>query len=144
MSTRITSTFAPYALSVLRVLVGVTFVAHGYPKLASLQGFAGFLGSLGVPLPQVAAIIVTVLEVVGGLALIVGLGTRWAAVALAIEMLVTTLVVKLPNLGFVAAPDRPGAGAELDLLLMAACLVLWTAGGGALSADRSLLKRHDG
>lgn len=132
---------APYALAALRILVGIVFVAHGYPKLGSFQGFAGYVASLGVPLPQVAAAIVILLEVVGGLGLILGFGTRWIALALAIEMLVTTLLVKLPSLGFVAPFDKPGAGAELDLLLMASCLVLWSTGAPALSLERAVLRR---
>jgi putative oxidoreductase len=132
---------APYALAALRILVGIVFVAHGYPKLGSFQGFAGYLASLGVPLPQVAASIVILLEVVGGVGLILGFGTRWIALALAIEMLVTTLLVKLPSLGFVAPFDKPGTGAELDLLLMASCLVLWSTGAAALSLERAVLKR---
>lgn len=86
--------------------------------------------------------IVVIAEIVGGAALIVGVATRWAALALTVEMVVTTLLVKLPNLGLVAAPDRPGVGAEIDLMLLAAMLVLLTPGPGALALDRAVLRRE--
>ena len=67
-----------------------------------MGGFAGFLTSLGVPAPGVFAFLVTALEVGGGLLLILGLGTRWVSLLFVIEMLVTILLVKLPNAGFIA------------------------------------------
>jgi putative oxidoreductase len=138
---RYTDTLAPYAVTILRILVGLTFLLHGYPRLANIGGFAGFLTSLGVPAPGVFAFLVTALEVGGGLLLILGLATRWVSLLFAIEMLVTTLLVKLPNAGFIA-PQGGGTGAELDLLLLAAALILLTQGSGPLSIERNVLKRE--
>jgi putative oxidoreductase len=141
MGTTAAAGLAPYALALLRIVAGVTFLVHGYSKVGVLGGFAGWVGSLGVPAPQIVTIIVTVVEVAGGAALIMGLTTAWASLALAAEMVVTTLLVKLPTVGFMAPADRPGVGAELDLLLLAACLVIWTAGAGALSLEAALRRR---
>jgi uncharacterized membrane protein YphA (DoxX/SURF4 family) len=58
-----------------------------------------------------------------------------------IEMIVTTLLVKLPNAGFIA-PQGGGSGAELDLLLLAGALVLLTQGPGPLSIERNVLRRE--
>jgi len=138
---RYTDALAPYAHTFLRVLVGITFLLHGLPKLQGLAGFTGFLTSLGVPAPGVFAFLVTALEVGGGLLLILGLGTRWVSLLFAIERLVTTLLVKLPNAGFIA-PQGGGSGAELDLLLLAAALILLTQGSGPLSIERNVLKRE--
>jgi putative oxidoreductase len=138
---RYTDALAPYAHTFLRVLVGITFLLHGLPKLQGLAGFTGFLTSLGVPAPGVFAFLVTALEVGGGLLLILGLGTRWVSLLFVIEMLVTTLLVKLPNAGFIA-PQGGGSGAELDLLLLAAALILLTQGSGPLSIERNVLKRE--
>jgi putative oxidoreductase len=138
---RYTDALAPYAHTFLRVLVGITFLLHGLPKLQGLAGFTGFLTSLGVPAPGVFAFLVTALEVGGGLLLILGLGTRWVSLLFAIQMLVTTLLVKLPNAGFIA-PQGGGSGAELDLLLLAAALILLTQGSGPLSIERNVLKRE--
>ena len=133
--------FAPYTITLLRVLVGITFLLHGLPKIGNLAGFGGFLGSLGVPLPGVMAVVVMLVEVVGGLALIVGLGTRIAAILLAIDMLVATVLFKLPQIGFIA-PQGQGTGAELDLLLLVSCLVILGFGAGPLSIERNVLRRE--
>jgi putative oxidoreductase len=139
---RYTDAFAPYALTIMRVLVGITFLLRGLPKLGNPGGFTGFLTSLGVPLPGFFAVIVIALEVGGGLLLIAGLGTRWISVLYVIEMAVTTLLVKLPGPGFIAPQGQPGVGAELDLLLLVCALVLLTHGSGALSVERNILKRE--
>jgi putative oxidoreductase len=138
---RYTDALAPYAVTILRVLVGVTFLLHGFPKIANIGGFAGFLTSLGVPAPGLFAFLVVALEVGGGLLLILGLATRWVSLLFVIQMLVTTLLVKLPSAGFIA-PQGGGAGAELDLLLLAAALILLTHGSGPLSIERNVLKRE--
>jgi putative oxidoreductase len=138
---RYTDALAPYAVTILRVLVGVTFLLHGFPKIANIGGFAGFLTSLGVPAPGLFAFLVVALEVGGGLLLILGLATRWVSLLFVIQMLVTTLLVKLPSAGFIA-PQGGGAGAELDLLLLAAALILLTQGSGPLSIERNVLKRE--
>ena len=139
---RYTDAFAPYSLTILRVLVGLTFLLMGLPKLGNLGGFTGFVTSIGFPVPGFFAVVVAVLEVVGGLLLIAGLAVRWVSILYVIEMVVTTLLVKLPNLGFIAPQGRPGVGAELDLLLLAAALVLLTHGAGELSIERNVLKRE--
>src|SRR5207247_8647587 len=59
----------------LRIMLGVGFVYHGWPKLFSSQGhqgFVGMLGSLGVPAPEMTAWLVGLAETVGGVALIAG------------------------------------------------------------------------
>jgi putative oxidoreductase len=139
---RYTAALAPYTLTATRVLVGLIFFLTGLPKWQNLAGFTGFVGSLGIPLPGVVAPLIATLEVVGGLLLIAGLATRWVSLLFALEMLVTTLLVKLPNLGLIAPQGKPGVGAELDLLLMVAVLVLLTHGPGPLSVERNLLKRE--
>jgi putative oxidoreductase len=134
---RIAATLAPYSLTVLRALIGITFVLHGLPKFSNLQGFSGFFASVGGPASL--AVLVPLLEVVGGLLLIVGLGTRWVSLLFMGLMLLTTLLVKV-NVGFIAAPDA-GAGAELDLLLLAGSFVLFCYGAGRLAVDEALARR---
>jgi putative oxidoreductase len=140
---RYADALAPYTLTILRVLVGITFLLHGLPKFGdNLVGFTGFVASLGVPAPGFFAIVVAVLEVGGGLLLIAGLAVRWVSLLFVIEMLVATLLFKLPNLGFIAPPNAPTAGAELDLLLLVSALVLFAHGPGPLSVERDILKRE--
>jgi putative oxidoreductase len=92
-----------------------------------IHGVTGLFGHFGIPLPAVAAVIVTLVEFVGGLLLITGLATRLAAGLNAIDMTVAILVVHLKN-GF-SAP----MGYEHPLTLLGACICLVLAGGGALS-----------
>jgi putative oxidoreductase len=139
---RYTDALAPYAITVLRILVGLTFLLMGLPKAQNFAGFTGFVASLGFPVPVVFAAVVVALEVIGGLLLIVGLGTRWVSALYMVEMLVTTLLVKMPNVGFIAAQGKPGVGAQLDLLLLAGAFILLTHGSSRLSIEQDVLKRE--
>jgi putative oxidoreductase len=127
-----------WGLTVLRVVVGIVFLVHGGQKLflTGFDGVAGFLGSLGVPAPGLFAVIVTLVELLGGLALILGLFTRVVAVLLAVDMLVAILTVHLPN-GFLASNN----GIEFPLVLVAACVALAVAGPGEAALDRAFARR---
>jgi putative oxidoreductase len=127
-----------WGLTVLRIVVGMVFLVHGSQKLLVMGfgGVAGFLSSLGVPAPGLFAVIVTLVEVLGGLALILGLLTRLAAILLALDMLVAILTVHLPN-GFFASDG----GYEFPLVLVASCVALAVAGAGEAALDRLLAAR---
>jgi putative oxidoreductase len=119
-------------LTVLRVAVGIVFAVHGYQKLFTFgfHGVTGMFGHMGIPLPGFFAVVVTVVEFVGGILLILGVATRIAAAFIASDMMVAILVVHLKN-GFF----NPH-GVEFPLTLLAAAICLMLAGGGALSLKR--------
>lgn len=123
------------ALTVLRVVLGLTFLLHGWQKLfmMGMDNFGGFLGSLGVPAAGFLAIVVTMLELLGGLALILGIGTRIVSALLSVTMLIASVLVHLPN-GFFAQ----NGGYELTFLLMAGTIVLVISGGGTWSLDEQI------
>lgn len=133
--TQRTATLATYGFLVLRVAVGIVFAMHGWQKLTmmGIGGVGGFFGSLGIPAPEVAALAVTILELVGGLALVLGIGTRIVGALLAVNMLVALLLVHLPNGFFVDA-----GGFEFVFTLLAAALFFALAGPGAISLDAQL------
>ena len=88
-----------WGLTILRVVVGIVFFVHGLQKLflMGFGGVAGMMDGLGVPAPGLFAVILTLVELLGGLALILGLFTRVVAIPLAVDMLVATLTVHLPT-----------------------------------------------
>ncbi len=122
---------ASLGLLLLRAVVGVVFVIHGGQKLFvfGLPRFADGLARMGVPAPSVAAVVVTLVEFVGGALLVFGLFARPAALLIAADMLVAVLLVHLPR-GFFT----PG-GIEYPLTLMVANLALALLGAGAWSID---------
>ncbi len=121
-----------WALTILRVVVGIVFLAHGWQKVFGfgIHGVAGLFGSVGIPLPLVSAGIVMAVEFLGGALLILGVATRLAAGLNAIDMVVAILTVHLKN-GFFAQ----SMGVEFPLTLLAACVCLMMAGPGAASAE---------
>lgn len=122
-------------LAVLRVVTGLIFLMHGYPKLfGGIEGTSGMFESLGIPLPLVAAWGVALLETFGGLALILGLFTTPVAILFAIHMLTGIVLVHIPNGFYVVGPGQ--GGVEFNLLLIASMLVLILVGPGAASLDQ--------
>lgn len=127
-------TLQAWGITTLRVVVGAVFFAHGLQKLLvhGVSGVAAFLAQAGFPAPFGAAVLLMGVETVCGLALVVGFLTRWAAIPLAITMLVAAVAVHLPN-GFFL-PN----GYEYALTLFAACTSLSLLGPGALALDNVL------
>jgi putative oxidoreductase len=121
-----------YAPLVLRVATGLVFAMHGYQKLTQMgvDGVAGFLGSLGFPLATFFAVILIAVELLGGVALILGLFTHWAAKLTAIVALVALLTVHASKGFFISE-----GGIEFILVLLAASISLMISGAGAFSLD---------
>jgi len=132
-------THASLATLILRVTLGVIFVAHGYPKLfkePGPEGVSGFLQSLKVPAPLFFAYVVGIVEFFGGILVIVGLFTRPAAILIAINMLVAMWILKFKT-GLVSKVMEGGwvGGYELDVALMAMALALAATGAGHFSLE---------
>ena len=89
MSTPLSAFQNPLAL-VGRVLLAWLFLPAGIGKLTGFAGTVGYITSVGMPMPQVAAAVALVVEIAGGLALVLGFGTRVAALVLAFFTLVAS------------------------------------------------------
>ncbi len=132
----------------LRVLLGIGFLVHGVPKLseAGHASFVGMLQQLGYPAPSFLAWVASLVECLGGLALIAGALVPVAAVLLAIEMLLAMFTVHLQHgFSFVnitgMTPQGPQfgmPGAEVNLLYIAGLLSLLIGGPGPLSVDEEV------
>lgn len=133
--------YREYGITALRVIIGVIFLVHGLQKMFmfGVEGTAGFLGSLGIPLAGVFAVILIAVEVLGGLALILGAFTRIVSVLVAITMLVALFTVHLGNGFFVS-----DGGYEFVLLMMVGGITLVLTGAGALALDDVLARRLGG
>jgi len=131
-----------WALVILRLGIGATFIMHGYPKLfpSGPAGFAGLLQNLGFPGPVFFAYVVSILEFVGGIAMVLGLFVRYIGVLMVTEMIVTSSRVKMPRGVSFIFPK--GTGWELDFLLLIIALALVLLGAGAISLDAAMMSRR--
>jgi len=126
----------------VRLALGAVFIAHGYQKLfvAGMDGTINLFRSMGVAVPELFGPLVAFVEFFGGIAIVLGLFTRYVALMLGIVMAAAIVQVKL-SIGFIAPMAGP-PGYELDVALLACALLLLFAGPGALSLEKALFKRE--
>ncbi|KMN09981.1 DoxX family protein [Pseudomonas helleri] len=133
------ATRAGYGLTVLRVFVGIIFAAHGSQKLfgwfggGGLAGTAQWMESIGLAPGILMALLSGGTEFFGGLALIIGLLARPAALGLSFTLLVAIFSVHIHNGLFMA-----NNGYEFALALLGGTLAVLIEGAGKLSADRAI------
>jgi putative oxidoreductase len=132
-------------------MVGFGFLAHGWAKWSrGPTGFARLLAQIGVPLPQFTAWVVTLTEVVGGIALMVGALVALASIPLGISMLVAMVTVQgrfgfsaVNTIGLTpAGPVFGPPGYEINLLYLGALLALALAGPSPWSVDEWFGRRR--
>ncbi len=121
-------------LFISRVMLGISFFIHGFAKFqGGIEKTAGWFESMGIP--GFLAYVVATIELVGGVAMILGLGTQVIAVLFGIIMVVAILKVKL-SAGFLGNGQM--AGYELDLLLLVLSTLLALNGSRLYSLDQHL------
>jgi putative oxidoreductase len=131
--------FAPFTGAgelIIRLALGFTFFAHGRTKIENPAAFAGFLRQIHVPAPLLNAWLVALLETVGSLLLILGLGTRVIALGLAFDMLVALATVKIGKAPFTSSAQS--AGWDMEFVMLAASLALVFEGAGRFGIDHFL------
>ncbi len=121
---------ASVAILAGRVLLSILFILAGFSKLTAIAGTAQWFASIGLPMPTVTAVVSGLIELLGGLAILVGFKTRIAAIVLAVFTLAATAVAHL---------DFSQAGNALmlqkNLGLTGGFLLLAVLGAGSLSID---------
>jgi len=138
MIDRLLGTSAPAATIFIRLAAGAIFVSEGVQKFLFPDALGvGRFVKIGIPAPEILAPFVGVVEVAGGALLILGLLTRFAALALFIDMLVAIATTKIPMLaksGFWATAHE----ARTDWAMLLGSLFLLIAGAGAWSLDAQM------
>jgi putative oxidoreductase len=131
------------ALLVLRLALGTIMFAHGAQKMLGWyggpgpEGFVGFMGQMGIP--AALAWLAILVEFVGGIAVILGVLARLAALGFAVNMLVAMAMVHWKN-GFFMGGER-GSGIEFTFMLFAAALAIAIAGPGRYAVAPNLETR---
>lgn len=117
---------APYASLILRIGLGAIMINHGWQKISGgAAGVAGFFGSLGIPMPMVMAWIVIIVELVGGICIVLGIVPRLWSLLFVIVMVVAIVLAKLPKAeGFLG-------GFELEFAILFMALYIALKGGGS-------------
>jgi putative oxidoreductase len=144
MIRKLTATDNDASITVLRLVLGVIFFAHGAQKMLGWFGGYGFAGTMGfftgmLHIPAVFAFLAIGAEFFGGLGLIFGLFTRVAAFGVFFNMLVAVAMVH-HQFGFFMnwTGAQKGEGYEFHLLILATTVFLMIRGAGAASVDRLL------
>jgi putative oxidoreductase len=147
MFQRIVNTNDDFAITIIRLVLGVIFFAHGAQKMLGWFGGYGFSGTMGfftqMGIPAPFAVLAIAAEFFGGLGLIVGLLGRVAAFGVLCNMVVAILMVhRHYGLFMNWAGDQKGEGFEFHLLVIAITLAILIEGSGAFSLDRFLTERR--
>ena len=117
----------------VRLTLGIVFATSGWGKLHALANVTQYFASLGIPAPHAQALLVSLVELGGGIMLVLGFGTRLAALLLAGVMVVAIWTAKLPEVHGVV--DLAGT---VEVAYLVTLVWLLVSGGGAASIDRVL------
>jgi putative oxidoreductase len=123
---------------ILRIFLGLSFFIHGLSKFQNgIENTVGWFDSLGIP--GFVGYIVAIIELVGGLLLTIGFGTRYIAALFVFIMIGAILKVKLAA-GFMG--NGQGAGFELDLAFAVMAIYIFLNSNSALSLDSKLFSKN--
>lgn len=126
----------------LRITIGLAFFYHGYAKVfvMGMENVTGFFAGVGIPAASLMAYLVSYGELLGGLAIIIGLLTHWVAKANILIMLGAIFFVHFGVDGGWLWGYGADGGYEYPLLLLVSSIYLMTMGSGKYSVDAKLLK----
>jgi putative oxidoreductase len=125
-----------------RILIAAIFIQSGFSKLMDLGGFAAMLADAGVPMSALLAPIGAIVEFGGGLAILLGLGTRYAALAMIVFVAAGTLI---SHRFWTYPPEQQPAqmiNFAKNVAIIGGFLLVFVTGGGHYSVERWLRKQH--
>ena len=122
-----------YLVPLGRILLSSLFIGAGWGKLMNPSGTAGYFASYHLPAPDVLVWIVIIIELIGGLLILIGFQARWVALVLAIFCLVTGFAIHLP------AGDLPNMiNFYKNLTMAGGFLYVVASGAGPVSVDHQM------
>ena len=126
------SPYQPWGLLAGRLLLAYIFVVNGYGKIADFSGAAGYMASAGMPMVEPLLVGAIVIELAGGLMLAAGWKARWAAWAIFLFLIPTTLIFHTAW-----ADGEQMIQFQKNLAIMGGMLYVAFMGAGKLSLDKS-------
>ncbi len=129
------ATLERYGSLLARLALAAIFIHGGWSKLGALDGTAAYIAAKGLPAPALAALFAALVELVGGLALAAGLGTRWAALGLALFLVPTTYLFHNPIGLEAAAAQMQQIQLFKNVAIIGGLVAIASFGAGALSLD---------
>ncbi len=123
-----------YAALVARILLSIIFITSGFGKITGFEGTVGYIASKGLPVPQLLAAAAAVIELGGGLLLLIGYKARWAALAIFLFLIPTTLLFH----NYWATPGDQGQYINFmkNVTIMGGMLMVWAFGPGRIAVGR--------
>ncbi|MBI2158680.1 MAG: DoxX family protein [Candidatus Rokubacteria bacterium] len=124
-----------WGITAVRLAVAIILIVAGYQKFAGgIPGVQAFMGKVGIPLPGLMGWYIPILELVGGILLLIGLAGRWVGLLVTLEFIVAAFYVKFPTQGWSAG--------RIDLTILAGAILLFLAGSGKASVDEVWLEKQ--
>jgi putative oxidoreductase len=131
-----------YGALAARLGLAAIFVHAGWGKLAGLEGAAAYVASRGLPAPELLTLIAGATELLGGLALVTGFGARWAALALALFLVPTTVLFHNPAGLEAAAAQMQTIHVYKNLAIAGGLLAIASFGAGSLALRLAARRRQ--
>ena len=136
-TTTMTTTRYEWAALVGRILLAGIFVTSGFQKISGFEGTAGYIASKGLPLPQVLAAVTILVELGGGILLVIGWKARWAALVIAVFTLLAAILFHnyWAMTGDDVMPNRINFWKNISIV--GGMLMVFAFGPGRYSVDRA-------
>jgi putative oxidoreductase len=128
-----------WGVAVVRIMAGFIITVASFEKFfgGGFEGFTKVTSGLGIPAPELWGVVIPLLELIGGLMILVGFGARWVAFLFVIEYFVTSFLLKVPR----QPPFGGWDSMRIDLMLFATAIAVALVGPGALALESLVLRR---